>query len=569
MPAGADARSSGSPRWKAARRDDVRSFLRGQFSRDYRATRRETAAKSQIDAAAAARVPPVRAGAAAQRRSARHLVARDRCRGARRRSRGGFRSSFRAQGVYVVEAVSAPLKAYTIVIVSDLGLVTKTAPGQMVMFAANRFTGEPAPGLRRRQSSPTARSSRPGRSTPTASFDAAAAGHASRGRRRRRAVRQAGRRDRPGQLALQQSAPRADRLRLHRQADLPARATRCTSRACCAGGSRTALAPFDRKQVEVSVTRPERQGGAPPAGGRRRVRFGARHASRCPPAPRSATTPSRVASDDDEADGQLRGPGVPQAGVRGHRQARRAVRRPGRARPSATVSARYYFGQPVAGGVVKYVVHQPAVLLAAPLGGRRDEGTGRRLVVRRRGSPPGHRAARRQGHGRRSPCPLEANEDGRDYSARIEARVTDASSREVSGNTIVHATFGRFMLVARTRPLRVSPGEPGHACPSRRVDYVGAPQAGRARDACARAADLRPRAAGTSPTVTRRRERRGDDRRRRARVLDRDAPDGTRHLPVPRRRRRPTAASSPTTPSVWVHRTWPPAKGGSRTGRSS
>ena len=49
-------------------------------------------------------------------------------------------------GVYLVEAVSNLLRAYTIVIVSDLGLVTKTAPGQMLMFAADRFSGEPKPG---------------------------------------------------------------------------------------------------------------------------------------------------------------------------------------------------------------------------------------------------------------------------------------------------------------------------------------------------------------------------------------------------------------------------------------
>jgi uncharacterized protein YfaS (alpha-2-macroglobulin family) len=49
-------------------------------------------------------------------------------------------------GVYVVEAVLAPLKAYTVVIVSDVGLVTKTAPGELLVFAANRFSGDPMPG---------------------------------------------------------------------------------------------------------------------------------------------------------------------------------------------------------------------------------------------------------------------------------------------------------------------------------------------------------------------------------------------------------------------------------------
>ena len=52
-------------------------------------------------------------------------------------------------GVYVVEAVSGLLRAYTIVIVSDVGLVTKTAPGQMLVFAADRHTSETTPRPRR------------------------------------------------------------------------------------------------------------------------------------------------------------------------------------------------------------------------------------------------------------------------------------------------------------------------------------------------------------------------------------------------------------------------------------
>ena len=52
-------------------------------------------------------------------------------------------------GVYVVEAVSAPLKAYTIVMVSDIGLVTKTSPGQMLVYAAHRHDRRAADRLRR------------------------------------------------------------------------------------------------------------------------------------------------------------------------------------------------------------------------------------------------------------------------------------------------------------------------------------------------------------------------------------------------------------------------------------
>ncbi len=49
------------------------------------------------------------------------------------------------RGVYLVEATDGDLRAYTILIVSELGLVTKTAPGQILTFAADRRTGQPIP----------------------------------------------------------------------------------------------------------------------------------------------------------------------------------------------------------------------------------------------------------------------------------------------------------------------------------------------------------------------------------------------------------------------------------------
>ena len=49
-------------------------------------------------------------------------------------------------GVYVVEAVHDRLRAYTIVVIWDVGLVTKSAPGQLFVYTADRFTGEPVAG---------------------------------------------------------------------------------------------------------------------------------------------------------------------------------------------------------------------------------------------------------------------------------------------------------------------------------------------------------------------------------------------------------------------------------------
>ncbi|MCI0434878.1 MAG: hypothetical protein L0271_14745, partial [Gemmatimonadetes bacterium] len=71
--------------------------------------------------------------------------------------------------------------------------------------------------------------------------------------------------------------------------------------------------------------------------------------------------------------------------------------------------------------------------------------------------------------------PLEVDKNASDYSARIEAQVTDASSREVSGNTIVHATYGPFLISAQTSGyiFRASQAVP---VTLRALDYTGNPQ---------------------------------------------------------------------------------------------
>ena len=50
-----------------------------------------------------------------------------------------------AKGLYVVEATDGSLRAYTLIIVSDLAIITKAAPGQVLAYAADRRTGAPVP----------------------------------------------------------------------------------------------------------------------------------------------------------------------------------------------------------------------------------------------------------------------------------------------------------------------------------------------------------------------------------------------------------------------------------------
>ena len=50
----------------------------------------------------------------------------------------------REAGVYLVEAVNSDLRAYTVVVVTDLAMVEKSSPnGELLVYAVNRVTGEP------------------------------------------------------------------------------------------------------------------------------------------------------------------------------------------------------------------------------------------------------------------------------------------------------------------------------------------------------------------------------------------------------------------------------------------
>ena len=71
--------------------------------------------------------------------------------------------------------------------------------------------------------------------------------------------------------------------------------------------------------------------------------------------------------------------------------------------------------------------------------------------------------------------PLQEDEHSHDYSARIEAKVTDASNREVSGRTVVHATWGSFLLSAETTDSIHRAGSAVQVL-VRAVDYVGTAQ---------------------------------------------------------------------------------------------
>ena len=49
----------------------------------------------------------------------------------------------RDKGVYLVEATNGTLRAYTIVVVTDIAIITKAAPGRLLYYVVDRVTGDP------------------------------------------------------------------------------------------------------------------------------------------------------------------------------------------------------------------------------------------------------------------------------------------------------------------------------------------------------------------------------------------------------------------------------------------
>jgi hypothetical protein len=116
----------------------------------------------------------------------------------------------------------------------------------------------------------------------------------------------------------------------------------------------------------------------------------------------------------------------------------------------ATLEARYYFGEPVANAKVHYVVHTQAAWMDdeesdnSPQEGDSDEFFYGEQVLEQDG--------KLDANGRlvvTIPTKVQSKEKV-DVNYRIEARVTDAANREVAGHNALLATFGSFRLTAST-----------------------------------------------------------------------------------------------------------------------
>jgi alpha-2-macroglobulin len=455
--------------WKTTQRRTIRNFVRGQVSAEYRADRRATqdraviAQRVALNKATFAQVPLLNPDQLVT--TWRELLPNLRDPEYRR-----VPLEITEPGVYLVEAVSDLLRAYTIVMVSDVGLVTKTAPGQMLVFAADRQSGEPHAGcdvqvLVNQQvvgGGITGDDGVVAVSLPqTQSEDVVGVA---------RCGEQVSATD-PGRwFTMNPARQLVGYIYTDKPIYRPGHMVHLKGVLRWRENDR--LVPFEQPLAEVAVRDLNdkvvfRQAVTADA-------FGAVHASFPMPATAALGFYNiRIASGEHEANGgfevqEYRRPEFEVIVLPANRfvvQGSEAI---------ATVQARYYFGQPVANARVRYVVNQQPY--HSPLrfsdAGEGEEGSqywygdDQRVTGELRLGADGRGEIR---------VPLAVDDNGRDYSARIEAQVIDASSREVSANTVVHATHGSFLLSAQVAGYLFRPGQPVSAT-IRALDYAGTPQ---------------------------------------------------------------------------------------------
>ena len=455
--------------WKSAQRRRVRDFLRAQTTPEYRRARRaddDTTRVSQrvmLQVNTFAQVPLLNPDQLVS--SWREVLPNYRDAEVRR-----LPLDLPGPGMYVVEAVHDRLRAYTVVVVSDVGVVAKASPGQMLLFAADRHSGEPRGDCDARVVASgavvaTGRTTADGvvdaelpESTPQGALGLVVCGD------------HVGIAD-PGSWVFGQGGRE---LAAFIYTDKPIYRPGHTAhvKAVLRWRHQDALAAFDRPDAEIVVT-----DSTDTVVSRQRARVdefgGAAVDVALGPGAALGVYSIAVISGDARATGafevqEYRRPEFEVLVTIANRfvvQGREVV---------ADVQARYYFGQPVANGRVHYVVEKQPYL--SPLrfsdDADPDEGGGFYGGDLR---AEGDLTLGADGRGQIR-LPLEPDEDHRDYRARIEARVADASGREVSGSGAVHATVGSFLVAARLDQDLARPGA-SVALGARTVDYLGTARA--------------------------------------------------------------------------------------------
>ena len=131
---------------------------------------------------------------------------------------------------------------------------------------------------------------------------------------------------------------------------------------------------------------------------------------------------------------------------------------------SVGFDARYYFGEPVAGAKVKYAIYRTRYWL--PIWYDPDEDTNEDTAGSDADDDSGDQTAEQDGQldvdGKLTiNLPTTVSDHKYDYRYRIEARVTDAGNREVTGKGYVLATYGSFAVNVEPNRYFYQPGAHG------------------------------------------------------------------------------------------------------------
>ncbi len=458
--------------WKAGRRAALRAFLRRQTSPRLREHRRETTRAAtlqrrvQLGVNAFAQVPLLNDQQVVT--SWRELLPNLRDTDVRR-----LPIEVSEPGVYVVEAVAGTRMASTVVIVSDVALVSKTAPGVILAFLADRFTGDPVAGcdvrlLADQQPIGSGRTAADGIVRVPVDHGLEADDVI--------AVAQCG-------TQPVASAPPTYTLRQpHRElvghvyTDRPVYRPGHTVhlKAVLRWREGQAIVPFDAAEAEVTVTD---AGGDVLLRTRRQVdAFGALDASlTLPEGAALGQYTVAVNVEDARASGafdvqEYRKPEYEVSVTPTRRFARQGET------VDVVVRARYYFGQPVRHAAVALVVQEAPYY--SPLRWV-DEGeeVEEQTPYFYGGDEQATLTATLDEHGEATlRVPVPVSRTGGDITLRVDARVRDASDLVVTQAATFVGTYGDFLIAGR---LGQSIARPGTTVPVRvrAVDYRGVPVA--------------------------------------------------------------------------------------------
>lgn len=385
----------------------------------------------------------------------------------------------KGKGVYLVEAAHNDLRAYTIVIVSGVAMITKASPGHMLAFVVNRQTGAPVP------ASDVvlwngAKGARHEQTWKTNADGVAEAAIAATKNDDLRLLARSG-----DDFTVSSLSPWAVGMRLDQNwtgyiyTDRPVYRPghtvnfRCIARTDSPTGF---LIPSVR-ELDVTVDDPDQKTIY-----HKRLpvsKLGTVHDSlTLPPGAALGYYSIQIHQEDAYLQGGFQ--------VEEYKKPEYEVRvTPARPRLiqgdtiQATIDARYYFGEPVKNAKVVWSVYRSTAWLkrteaeenadegdAANQQDQDEEGGGDQLQDQQGKLDEDGKLA--------ISFPTQVSDRAEDYSYRIEAKVTDEANREISGTGWAAATFASFYITAEPDSFVYSPGDQARINIDAR-DYDGKP----------------------------------------------------------------------------------------------